>query len=128
MKQPKQNDLKKFALIWSLIFFIVGLWPLFSGNVIRLWAVIIMFIFAVIAFLNPSLLTSFYIIWVKVGEVIGGIISKVIMTVLFYGLFTPIAIILRLLGKDLLKKKLDKNSSTYWVKRDTQPGSLKNQF
>lgn len=128
MKQPKQYDLKKFALIWSLIFLIVGIWPLFSGNAIRLWAVVIMFIFVVIAFFKPSLLNSFYIIWVKIGEVIGGVISKVIMTVLFYGLFTPIAFILKLLNKDLLKKKLDKNRSSYWIKRDTQPGSLKNQF
>ena len=128
MKQAKQNDLKKFALIWSLIFLIVGIWPLFSGNAIRLWAIIIMFIFGIIAFLKPSLLNSFYIIWVKFGEVIGGVISKVIMTILFYGLFTPIAFILKLLNKDLLKKKLDKNRSSYWIKRETQPGSLKNQF
>lgn len=128
MKQPKQNDLKKFALIWSLIFLIVSIWPLFYSNEIRLWAVVIMLIFGAIAFLRPSLLNSFYKIWVKVGEFIGSIISKVIMAILFYGMFTPVALILRLLGKDLLGKKLDKNSSSYWVKRETQPGSLKNQF
>jgi len=128
MKQPQQSDLKKFSLIWSLIFLIVSIWPLFYGNEIRLWAVVIMFIFGAIAFLRPSLLNSFYKIWVKVGEFIGSIISKVIMAILFYGMFTPIALILRLLGKDLLGKKLDKNSSSYWVKRETQPGSLKNQF
>lgn len=128
MKQAKQKDLKTFALIWSFIFLIVGLWPLLHGNAVRLWAIVVMLIFGIIAFSKPSLLSSFYKIWVKVGEFIGGIISKAIMVILFYGMFTPIAIILRLLGKDLLGKKLDKNSSSYWIERDTQPGSLKNQF
>ncbi len=128
MKQIKKKDLKTFALIWSFIFLIVGLWPLIAGNTVRLWAIVVMLIFGIIAFLKPSLLSSFYKIWVKVGEFIGGIISKVIMIVLFYGMFTPIAFMLRLLGKDLLRKKLDKSSSSYWIERDTQPGSLKNQF
>lgn len=128
MKQPKLKDLKTFALIWSLIFLIVGIWPLFSGNTVRLWAMLIMLLFLIVAFLKPSLLNSFYKIWIKIGEVIGGFISKVIMVILFYGMFTPVAFVLRLLGKDLLRKKLDKNSSSYWIKRDTQPGSLKNQF
>ena len=128
MKHPKIKDLKTFALIWSLLFLIVGIYPLFTGNGVRLWAMVLMLLFILIAFSNPSLLNSFYKIWIKIGEFIGNIISKVIMVVLFYGLFTPIAFILKLLNKDLLKKKLDKNRSSYWIKRETQPGSLKNQF
>ena len=73
-------------------------------------------------------LSSFYRVWVKFGEVIGGVISKVIMMILFYVMFTPISFVLKLLGKDLLNKKIDKNASTYWVTRETQPGSLKNQY
>jgi len=128
MKHPKIKDLKTFALIWSLIFLIVGLYPLFTDNPVRLWAMVLMIVFLLIAFIKPSLLNSFYKIWMNIGEFIGNIISKVIMMVLFYGMFTPIAFILKLLGKDLLRKKLDKNCSSYWIKREEQPGSLKNQF
>ncbi len=128
MKQPKLNDLKTFALIWSFIFSIIGLWPLINNGGVRLWALVITLIFILIAFLKPAVLKSFYIIWIKIGEVVGNIISKVIMIILFYGMFTPIAFILKLLGKDLLGKRLDKSSATYWIKRETQPGSLKNQF
>jgi len=128
MKHSQIKDLKTFALIWSLIFLLIGIYPLWTDNPIRLWAVVIMLLFLLVAFVNPYLLNSFYKIWIKLGEFIGGIISKIIMIILFYGMFTPIAFILKLLNKDLLKKKLDKTSSTYWIKRETQPGSLKNQF
>jgi len=128
MNQPKQSDLKTFALIWSFIFLIVGLLPLLHGNTVRLWAIIVMLIFLIIAFSRPSILSSFYKIWVKIGGFIGAIMSRVIMALLFYAMFTPIALILKLLGKDLLGKKLDKSSPSYWIKRDAQPGSLKNQF
>lgn len=128
MNTPSNKELKTFSLIWSFIFIIIAIFPLFNGLSIRLWSIIVAFIFFIITFTKPILLSGFYKVWLKFGEIIGNIISKVIMTILFYGLFTPIALILRLLGKDLLGKKLDKNSSTYWVKRDTQPGSLKNQF
>lgn len=128
MKHHKTKDLKTFALIWSLIFLLVGIYPLFTDNPARVWAMVLMLAFLMIAFINPSLLNSFYKIWVKLGEFIGSIISKVIMIILFYGMFTPIAFILKLLNKDLLKKKLDKNKSSYWIKRETQPGTLKNQF
>lgn len=128
MKHSQIKDLKTFALIWSLIFLLIGIYPLWTDNPIRLWAVVIMLLFLLVAFVNPYLLNSFYKMWIKLGEFIGGIISKIIMIILFYGMFTPIAFILKLLNKDLLKKKLDKTSSTYWIKRETQPGSLKNQF
>jgi len=50
------------------------------------------------------------------------------LAVLFYLFFTPVAFILRLFGKDLLNKKLDKNKESYWTNRETQPESMKNQF
>lgn len=128
MKQPKKNDLKNFALIWSLIFLTISLIPLFNGNEIRVWALSAAFVFGGIAFTKPSFLSTFYNVWIKIGEFMGNIISKVIIVILFYGIFTPIALILKLLGKDLLGKKLDQKSTSYWIKRESQPGSLKNQF
>jgi len=128
MKKIKHNDLKTFALIWSFIFLVVSLWPLLNNGNIRVWGIVVALIFVTIAFKKPLILSSFYKIWVRFGEVIGGVISKVIMMILFYVMFTPISFVLKLLGKDLLNKKIDKNASTYWVTRETQPGSLKNQY
>jgi len=64
----------------------------------------------------------------KIWLIYGGIISKIIMFILYFGLFTPVSIFLKILGKDLLSKKVDKSKYSYWVNRKDQPQSMKNQF
>jgi len=124
----KKHDLKMFALIWAGIFMVIGILPIFKQGDIKIWAIIISLIFATVAFTKPEIFTSFYNIWTKVGEFIGGIISKIVMFILYFGLFTPIAIFLKLLGKDLLNKKIDKTQASYWIDRERQPESMRNQF
>lgn len=70
----------------------------------------------------------FYKTWIKFGDFTSEIIAKIIIAILFYVVFTPVSIILKLLNKDLLNKKIDKNAKTYWIERNIQPLSLKNQF
>lgn len=124
----RTKDVRNFLLIWGMIFTVIGFYPLTKGSQLHLWAVGVAAFFVLAAFIRPMLFTRFYTLWIKVGEFIGGIISKLVLFTLFYGLFTPAALALRVMGKDLLGKKLDKNSTTYWIKREKQPGSLKNQF
>lgn len=124
----KRKDLIIFATIWAAIFAVIGIYPISVGEQVRSWALGISIFFILIASLKPSLLTSFYNVWIKVGEFIGGIISKVFMFFLYFGMFTPIAFVLKVIGKDLLRKKVDKTRSTYWINRESQPQSMKNQF
>ncbi len=129
-KYMKENNIKKyreFGLIWSVIFLGIFLFLFFNDNK-QYVLLVISFLFLVIVFFKPILLKSFYHFWIKFGNTIGSIISKVIMFILYFGLFTPVSLILRILGKDLLHKKVDKKSSTYWIKREVQPQSMKNQF
>jgi len=124
----KKDDLKMFAIIWSAIFGIMAILPILKGEDIKIWAIIVAFIFNIIAFTKPQILTQFYKIWMKFGEFIGGIMSKVMMTLLYFGIFTPISLFFKLIGKDLLNKRLDRSKSSYWIERETQPQSMKNQF
>lgn len=124
----QQKNLKNFALIWAVIFFAIGLMPFLKGHEIKIWAFIIAICFLLIGFLKPYLLDTFYKIWTKIGEFIGGIVSKLMLFLLFYLVFTPIAFILRAIGKDSLNKKLDKTQTSYWIIREKQPESMKNQF
>ena len=124
----KAKDLRTFSLIWFAIFTLIGLHPLLKGLELREWSVGLGMLFLLIALIKPQVLKSFYILWVKMGEFMGGIISKVIMFLLYFGFFTPISLILKLLRKDLLQKKIDKQASSYWIRRNTQPQSMKYQF
>ena len=143
MQIPKK-DLRTFAYIWTLIFFVIGFYPLYKSGFsvlltvdslkalkslnVRGWSLYVSLAFFIVGSLIPGLLSRFYKVWVKFGELIGGVISKIILIILFYGLFTPISIILKILHKDLLHKKLDKKCQSYWINRTLQPGSLKKQF
>ena len=124
----RSKDLIIFGLIWTVIFLIYGLFPLFQAEKIRIWSITVAGVFLLLSLLRPCLLSSMYRIWVRSGEFIGAILSKVIMFLLYFGLFTTMALILRILRKDLLNKKLDKNTDSYWIVRETQPESMKNQF
>lgn len=137
--QPSKKDLRTFSLIWFAIFLIIALFPLIKAENlildypwvfehIRMWSLAVSFCFFLIAFTFPKLLTFFYKVWVKLGEFIGGIVSKIILLILFFVLFTPIALVLKIFRADLLHKKLDSKSTSYWIIRTEQPGTLKNQF
>jgi len=125
----KRKDLRNFALIWTFIFTVISVFPLIKGEgELRLRAIIVAAAFLIIGLFIPNILKYFYIYWVKFGEIMGNIVSKVILTLLFFIVFFPVGLVFRLMGKDLLSKKLDKNTNSYWINREIQPGSMENQF
>lgn len=123
-----KKDLKVFIFIWAFIFFTIGIYPFFYNKEPQLWAIVLSVCFVIVAFIKPIIFLAFYKIWTKFGNFIGGIISKIIMFILYFGLFTPVSIVLKVLGKDLLNKKMNKSQVSYWIDRETQPQSMKKQF
>ena len=130
MEKVKINNknIRLFGLIWSVIFCLYSIYPLFYTNNIKIWSLIISFLFFIISIFKPKFLKIFYIIWIKFGNLMGFIISGIIMFILYYFLFTPISILLTIAGKDLLNKKIDRNAKTYWLSRKVQANSMKKQF
>ncbi len=87
--------------------------------------------FAALGLVLPILLKPIYKVWMSFAVVMGFIMTRVILTVLYIGMFTPIAVIAKLLGKDLLGERWNKSAATYWVKRPAtpfQPRSAENMF
>ncbi len=138
--EPSEKDLRIFELIWALIFLVIAVYPVYKSfnpdtislesflQISRIWALYISGFFLLVALIFPRLLKYFYIVWVKFGEFVGGIFSKVILFILFYGLFAPIGIFFRIIRKDLLHRKLNAKANSYWVTRIDEPGSMKNQY
>ncbi|QFR48881.1 hypothetical protein FJR48_03755 [Sulfurimonas lithotrophica] len=124
----KLKDIKIFSIIWIIIFSSIFFYQFVKYNEVIRTILITIILLTLVLLFKPTVLVKPYLIWIKVGEFIGNIISKVIMTVLYFGLFTPVSIILKVLGKDLLRKKMNNDESTYWIQRETQPQSMKNQF
>ena len=122
---------KNFGIVFCLVFGVIAVCPLFSGGSIRFWSLAVGGVFLLVAFFKPILLRPLNKLWFRLGEVLGKIITPIIMSGLFLIIVTPIAMIMRVLGKDILKLKVDCKATTYWVER-VEPGppsgSMRNQF
>ena len=124
----KISSNRSFGLLFFVVFLIVSLWPLTHEGSIRIWSVIISAVFLILGLINSKLLAPLNLFWFKLGMILGAIISPIVMGIVFFIVVTPIGLILRIMGKDLLNKKYDKEKETYWIKRDTSIGTMKRQF
>ena len=110
------SDLRSFGLLMAGVFLAVTLWPLvIRGEGIRVWASIITGAFGGMGIFYPQGLRSLHRIWMKFGEKIGWFNSRIILGILFFGIFTPMAFIMGLLGKRPLQLGYDSNADSYRV-------------
>ena len=124
----KISSNRSFGLLFFIVFLAISLWPLKSQEDLRLWAFILALIFFVLGILNSKFLTPLNKLWMKFGIFLGSIISPFVMGVVFFMVFTPVGLIMRFLGKDLLRIKKSKFVSTYWISREKQNNTMKRQF
>ena len=124
----KISSNRSFGLLFFIVFLAISLWPLKSQEDLRLWAFILALIFFVLGILNSKFLTPLNKLWMKFGIFLGSIISPVVMGVVFFMVVTPVGLIMRFLGKDLLRIKKSKFVSTYWISREKQNNTMKRQF
>ena len=125
----EQSSEKSFGVVFSIVFLIVSLFPpLINSEGLRIWALVVSIIFFLLAFIAPKILVLPNKLWFKFGLLIGSIVAPIVMAFVYFVTVLPTGLIMRLLGKDLLKQKLDKNAKSYWVKRSEPMGSMKNQF
>ena len=109
----KMGSNRNFGLVFFIVFLILGFWPITNGKEIRIWLVVISLIFLVLGMMKSKLLTPLNKLWFKFGMILGAIVAPVVMgAVVFLGV-TPIGIVMRTMGKDLINKKYNKNKQ-YW--------------
>jgi len=127
MKNIKTSSNKSFGIVFFIVFIIISLYPLVNQEDIRIWSLVIAFIFFILALLNSKILTPMNKIWTKFGLFLGNFISPIVMGVIFFFVVTPIGLLMRLFGKDVLNLKKNK-FSTYWIKKTNQKSSMEKQF
>ena len=127
MKRLKIPSNRNFGLVFFFVFFIISIWPLFNNGRINIFLVFLSFIFLLLGLVNSKLLMPLNKLWFSFGLLLGRFISAIIMGVIFFGLVTPIGLLLRVFRKDILKLKLN-NKNTYWDKKNNLKNNFKNQF
>ena len=126
MKQKNQN--RSFGLLFFIVFLVIALWPLTKKGEINLYLISIALIFLVLGLLNSKILSPFNKAWIKLGEILGGIIAPIVMAIVYFLILTPISLLVRLFGKDLIGMKFSNDIKSYWVKRKKNLGSMDKQF
>ena len=126
MKNQSSN--RGFGILFFVVFLILGLWPLIKGNLVNIYLVFLAAIFLILGLLNSKLLTPLNKGWIKFGEILGLFIAPIIMALVYFIILTPISLIVRVFGKDLLGLKFNKKIDTYWIKRLKNLGSMDKQF
>ena len=118
------KQLRSFGLLVGGIFTLIGLWPtVFRGQDPRLWAVVLAGVLVIPAVVYPRSLTLVYQGWMMVGEGLGWVNTRIILGILFYGLFTPIGFIMRLRERDPMNRKFVPHASTYRIVRKPRQAS-----
>ena len=122
---------RTFGLVLGAFFLLICLTPLRTGRPVRWWALAITVLFLVPALARPTLLHPLNRLWIRLGVLLGKVMNPIVTAVLFYVVFTPVGIVLRLLGKDPLHLKFHADHRTYWKDRlppGPPPETMANQF
>ena len=113
------TQLRSFGLLMGGVFLLIGFWPLvIHDQPLRLWAAAIGGIFAILGLVWPIILREPHRIWMVIGEKLGWINSRIILGIMFFGIFTPVALFMSLLGKSPLQLRYDAKAETYRVLKE----------
>ena len=126
-KNIKLPSNRNFGIVFFIVFLIIALWPILKQNEIRIWSLIISFIFFVLGLINSKLLAPLNKLWFKFGILLGNIISPIVMGIVFFLVVTPTGLVMRIFRKDILKLKKNSRDS-YWINKDNTNSSMRNQF
>ncbi len=125
--KPKLGSNRSFGVVFFVVFLIISLWPLLNSGEIRIWSLILSIFFLILGLINSKILTPLNKLWFKFGIFLGNIISPIIMGLIYFIVVTPIALLLKIFGKDVIGLKRNK-SNTYWKTKEKYNSSMKNQF
>lgn len=125
-----KRTLRQFGLMVGGVFLLIGLWPfVWRQEAVRIWAVVPGSLLAIAGLVVPSLLKQVYQGWMRVGHVMGWVNTRIILGVLFYGVVTPMGLVMKLTGRDPMRRGYEPDAHTYRVIRQPRPAShMKNMF
>ena len=118
---------KSFGIVFFIVFLLIAIYPLINNGELRIWSLIIAIIFLILGLVNSKVLTPLNKLWFKFGLLLGKVVSPLIMGIIFFLVVTPTALIMRIIGKDLLNLRFN-NKKSYWIEKTGPKSKMKNQF
>ena len=124
----KKSSNKSFGILFFIIFLGLGLWPLTKDLSANIYLIFISLLFLILGIINSKILTPINKAWIKLGEILGRLIAPAVMALIYFFILTPISLIVRMFGKDLLGVNFSKKVNSYWIERKKKLGSMDKQF
>lgn len=122
------KELRQFGITVGGIFSIIGLWPLLHQQNLSLWALIPGALLLASALIYPRILYWPNRSWQATGHALGWVNSRIILGIIFYGIFTPLGRVMTLFGYDPLKLGFDKKCQTYKIAAEKKVQHMERQF
>ena len=129
-KKIKIGSNRSFGIVFSIFFTLIFVYLLWSTQELNKTFLILAIIFLILGYLNSRLLTPLNILWFKFGILLSVVISPLIMSIIFFCVVTPLAILAKIVKKDFLNldKKKNNNKKSYWIDKENYKNSMKDQF
>ncbi len=130
-EEIKQSSDRSFGIVFTVVFAVIGLWPMLGDGQIRVWSISIAGLLLAISVIRPAILAPLNRLWTRFGLLLHRITNPIIMGFVFFLAVTPTAVILKLMGKDPLRRGFDREAKSYWIERTPpgpEPETMKNQF
>jgi hypothetical protein len=114
----EKKELRNFGLIVGGLFALIGAWPLIRhGETLHVWALVLASFLVPLGLLMPAVLRPIFKVWMKVGHVMGWVNTRIILGILYFGLITPMGMVMRLFGWDSMRRALLQDVETYRIVR-----------
>jgi len=126
--QVKIGSERSFGIVFTVVFLVLGLYPVYHGEDFNLPLISVGFVLLLITISAPSLFYWPNRAWFKFGLLLGAIVAPIVMALVYCIIFVPIGLWFKLVGKDPLNRKIDKGAKTYWIVRNKDMQSMKRQF
>lgn len=115
---PERGSERAFGIVFTILFLVIGAWPLKDGGSPRLWALGIAALFLLVALAAPKWLAPLNRLWMAFGLLLGMIISPIMLFLVYVVAVVPTGLIMRLRGKDPLRRRFEPEAASYWVHRN----------
>jgi hypothetical protein len=128
---PIAGSERGFGIVFAIFFVIIAIYPLMDTSPIRMWALGLSAGCLFLAFFAPGILRPFNRAWYLFGLMLHKLVNPLVMGILFFFTVTPIALILRVVGKDPINRRFDPVAKSYWIERnpsDLTSDSMRQQF
>ena len=125
---------RAFGVVFTIVFVVIGLWPLIAGGDagarLNGWWLGGGAVILTVALVRPGMLGPANRLWLNVGLLLHRVVNPVVMAAMFYIVLTPLAVVMRLAGRDSMHRTFDRETASYWIAREPGPApeTMKNQF